>query len=188
MKQLDDNIQALAGLLNKLGPLGEPLDRAADMVKDALLGGKKVLACGNGGSAADAAHLTGELAGRYVLDRRGYCAIDLTANSSLVTALINDYPPADLFARQVEALGSKGDVLVALTTSGNSENVLRALNTARDKRLHTIAFLGRDGGKCRGIADIELIVPASVTARIQEAHQLLYHTLCEAIDDALTHG
>jgi len=184
-QHLKDNINALKGVLNSLDELGEPLGKAAILVQTALLTGRKVLACGNGGSSADAAHLTGELAGRYVIDRRGYCAIDLTANNSLLTALINDYPPADVYARQVEALGSEGDVLVALTTSGNSENVVKAIKMAKSRGLKTIAFLGRTGGTCKGLADVELIVRAEVTARIQEAHLLLYHTLCEAIDQAL---
>ncbi len=182
---LAKNIDAARQLLDKLAALTEPLDAAAQLIERTLLSGRTVLACGNGGSACDASHLTGEIAGRYVIERPGYRAIDLTANSSLVTALINDYPPAEVFARQVDALGGEGDVLVVFTTSGNSENVALALDAAKAKGIASIAFLGRDGGKCKDKADIELLVPHNTTARIQEAHLLLYHTICETIDQSL---
>ncbi|MFA9479462.1 SIS domain-containing protein [Phycisphaerales bacterium AB-hyl4] len=166
--------------------LAPDLERAAAVLRDALLAGNKLLCCGNGGSAADSAHFTAEIAGRYKLERPGYPAIDLTAEHSLVTALINDYPPAQLFARQLHAHGKPGDVLVAFTTSGNSENVRLALQAARERNVHTIAFLGKAGGQCKGLATVELIVPHDTTARIQELHLLLYHTLCEWLDPQLT--
>ncbi|MEX0652707.1 MAG: SIS domain-containing protein [Phycisphaeraceae bacterium] len=165
--------------------LAQPLQFAAATLRDALLDGHKLLCCGNGGSAADSAHFAAEIAGRYKLDRPGYPAIDLTAEHALVTALINDYPPEQLFARQVQAHGKPGDVLVAFTTSGNSENVRLALDAARTLNLRTIAFLGKGGGRCKGIADVDLIVPHETTARIQEMHLLLYHTLCEWLDPQL---
>ncbi len=171
-----------------LKALAEPLARAADVVADTLLRGGKVLCCGNGGSAADCAHLTAELAGRFVLERRGYAAIDLTANHALVTALSNDYPPEQVFARQVAALGAPGDVLIALSSSGNSENVRLALAAATEHRLTSVAFLGKGGGACRGLANIELVVPSDRTIRVQEAHLLLYHSLCAAIDPRLAGG
>jgi len=183
--RLANNIDAARELLDKLGALAGPLDAAGKLIERTLLAGGAVLACGNGGSACDASHLTGEIAGRYVIERPGYRAIDLTANSSLVTALINDYPPNEVFARQVDALGSAGDVLVVFTTSGNSDNVALALDAAKAKGMKTIALLGRDGGKCKDKADIELLVPHDTTARIQEAHLLLYHTICESIDQSL---
>lgn len=179
------NLDAARALFEQLPALSGPLGEAAGLVQSTLLAGGKVLACGNGGSAADSAHFTAEIAGRYLVERRGYGAIDLTANHSLVTALINDYPPPEVFARQVEALGQAGDVLVAFSTSGNSANIRLALQTAKRLELHTIAFLGKDGGTCKGLAEVELIVPHDTTARIQEAHLLLYHTLCEAIDARL---
>jgi len=179
------NVNAARQVLDSLAAFAAPLQRAADAVRDALLAGRKVLACGNGGSAADCAHFTAEIAGRFVTERPGYPAIDLTASHSLTTALINDYPADELFARQVAAFGQPGDVLVVFTTSGNSANVQRALATATERGLTTIAFLGRDGGACKGEADIEFIIDSQVTARIQEAHLLLYHSLCEIIDPAL---
>lgn len=179
------NIDAACELFVAMKGMSGPLSHAATMIHKSLITGHKLLACGNGGSAADAAHFTAEFAGRYVRERRGYPAIDLTAEHSLVTALINDFPAEQVFKRQVRALGSKGDVLAVFSTSGNSENVRLALLEAKEIGIHTIAFLGRDGGKCWNVADIELIVPSSVTARIQEGHQLLYHTICEVLDPLL---
>lgn len=184
-RTLSTNIAAARELFEQLRALATPLGEAARLLHEALRGGHKILCCGNGGSAADSAHFTAEIAGRYVIERRGQPAIDLTANHSLITALINDYPAEQVYARQVDALGVEDDVLVVLSTSGNSRNVVLALQAAKAKGIRSIAFLGRDGGRCRGLADVELLVPAQTTARIQEAHQLLYHTLCEALDPIL---
>ncbi len=119
----------------------------------------------------------------------GFPALDLSAEHSVVTALANDYPPQEVFARQVQAFGQAGDVLAALSTSGNSENVRLALEMAKNIGVRTIAFLGRDGGACRDLADVQFIVPHDTTARIQEVHQLLYHTICEVLDPVLAeHG
>ena len=185
---LQANVDLAKALFDQLDPLAGPLEKAAAMICEALTGGHQMLCCGNGGSAADCAHLTTEIAGRYILERRGFAAIDLTANHSLVTALINDYPPQQVFARQVQALGRAKDVLVVLSTSGRSVNIRNALEAARANRIGTIALLGRDGGVCKGMADVELIVPGPTTARIQEAHLLLYHTICDLIDPVLAGG
>lgn len=179
------NIEASMRVVAALDELAEPLGRATQLIADALLSGRKVLCCGNGGSAADSAHFTAELAGRYVLQRPGFPAIDLTGQHSLMTALMNDYPPEQVFARMVQALAAEGDVLVALSTSGASANIRMALEVAGGKSVRTIAFLGRTGGACKGLADVELIVPSQTTARIQEAHQLMYHTICESLDPLL---
>lgn len=181
----EQNIQATHDLLDRCADLAHPLEHATQLIIKALLHGKKILSCGNGGSSADAAHFIAEISGRYLINRPGYPAIDLTACSSLVTALINDFPPEEVFARQVQALGSQGDVLVVFTSSGNSANIVQSLAMAKRLGLATISFLGRDGGQCRGLADVQFIVPSEVTARIQEVHQLLYHTLCQAIDPVL---
>ncbi len=179
------NLQALTDLAAQMHALAEPLARASGLIERSLLSKGKLLCCGNGGSASDAAHFTAEIAGRYVLERRGFPAIDLTADHSILTALINDYPPQEVFARQVLAQGSPGDVLCGFTTSGNSANVRLALQAAKDHGLHTIAFLGKGGGACKGLADVELIVPSDITARVQEMHLLMYHSLCEALDPIL---
>jgi len=165
--------------------LGDQLDEATAHIRDALTNGYKLLCCGNGGSAADSAHFCAEIAGRYSLERPGKPAVDLTGNHSLLTALINDYPPHQVFARQVQSIGQAGDVLAVFSTSGNSENVRLALETAKAKQIRTIAFLGKGGGQCKDMADVQLIVPSQITARIQEAHLLLYHTICEALDPVL---
>ncbi|QDU72699.1 D-sedoheptulose-7-phosphate isomerase [Mucisphaera calidilacus] len=184
-KTLRANLAASAEVQARLGELMEPLERATGLVLEALLGGRKLMCCGNGGSAGDAAHLSSEITNRYDADREGFAALDLTSDHNVLTALMNDYPPAEVFARQIRALGQPGDVVVVFTTSGNSENIVRAIETSRELGLSTIAFLGKGGGRCLGLADCELVVPSGVTARVQEAHLLLYHTLCEAMDGDL---
>ncbi|AFL87689.1 phosphoheptose isomerase [Terriglobus roseus DSM 18391] len=176
------NVSESLLILQSLRKLEPQVERAAKLLADALLSGKKLLACGNGGSAADASHLTTEFVVRYQADRRPYPAISFTTNGGDLTACGNDYGFDEIFARQVRAFGHKGDVLFAFTTSGNSENVLRALLTAKDTGVSTVAFLGRDGGSSSGIADVEFLVEHGVTARIQEAHKLLLHTICELVE------
>ncbi len=152
---------------------------AGEALKIALTSGRKVLAFGNGGSAADAQHLTAELVGRFQKDRPGFAAVALTADTSLLTSLSNDYGFERVFARQVEALGAPGDVAVAISTSGQSPNVVAALKAARDRGLRTIALTGRDGGDAGRLAEIHVNVPESATARVQEVHITLIHALCE---------
>jgi phosphoheptose isomerase len=179
---LNDAILAIRAIFD----LEDTVARAADMLRDTLLSGHKVLVCGNGGSASDSAHFATELACRFVSDRRPYPAISLTGDGGLMTAIGNDYSFAELFARQVRAFGTSGDLLVALTTSGNSANIKRALEQAKELGLSSIALLGRDGGLCRGLADIELLIPGQqVTARIQEAHKVIIHLLCELVEPDL---
>lgn len=180
---LDRNIAAAQAMLAELHALSPAVERAADAIASALIGGNKLLACGNGGSAADASHLTTEFVCRFERDRRPYPAISLATHGGDMTAIGNDYSFNELFARQVLCFGQRGDVLAAFTTSGQSENVLRALQAARQAGVFSIAFLGRDGGQCAGLADLELIVRNNVTARIQEAHKLLLHTICELVEE-----
>ena len=180
-------IKSAADTVLGLQSLETPFLAACDMVSKSFATGGKLLACGNGGSAADCAHLTAEFTGRFIRDRRPYPALCLSAETSLVTAVANDYGYEAVFARQVRAFGRRGDVLIALSTSGNSPNVLRALETARELGVTTIAFLGREGGKAHGIADVELLVRHELTARIQEAHKVLIHGLCERVESLLGH-
>jgi D-sedoheptulose 7-phosphate isomerase len=182
---LQTNIRDLTELLRSLSTFDDKVKVAASAVSNALLSGHKLLACGNGGSAADASHLTTEFVCRYVQDRRAYPAISLATHGGDLTAVGNDYGFEDLFGRQVEAFGLRGDVLMVFTTSGKSENIHRALVAAKKMGLTSIAMLGRDGGKCAGVADIELLVRHQVTARIQEAHKLLLHTICELVEEDL---
>jgi D-sedoheptulose 7-phosphate isomerase len=180
-QSIDDAIKAIGLLV----PLEAKIREAALLIEDALLSGRKVLTCGNGGSAADSSHLATEIACRFVEDRRPYPAISLTGDGGLLTATANDYSFDEVFARQVVAFGQPGDVLVALSTSGKSANVRRALEVARETGLKSIALLGRDGGFCQGLASVSLIVPHDVTARIQEAQKVIIHIICELIEPAL---
>ena len=186
---LQRNADAAADLFRALpATLDEPFGRAVTLVADTLNAGRKLLVCGNGGSAADAMHLATEFVCRYAADRRPYPALCLSGSGGDLTAIVNDYHFEELFARQVWAYGQPGDVLVVLTTSGKSANVRRALQTARERGLASLAFLGRGGGPCLGLATVELLVPGPETmptARIQEAHKLLLHCLCEAVEERL---
>jgi D-sedoheptulose 7-phosphate isomerase len=182
---LDANITAGIAAFEKLRVLNPQVELAAQRIAEALLSGHKLLACGNGGSAADASHLTTEFVCRFCRDRRPYPALSLATHGGDLTAIGNDYAFDDIFSRQVAGFGLAGDVLAVFSSSGQSENIRRALVAAREGSVISIAFLGRDGGRCAGLADIELIVREEVTARIQEAHKLLLHTLCELAEDAL---
>ena len=174
-----------AKMLDSLPQLEEPLSRAADAMAHCLASGHKLLVCGNGGSAADAAHFATEFVIRFESERPPYPAICLTSDGGALTAGGNDYGFDEVFARQVAAFAQRGDVLLGLTTSGNSRNIQRAFEAAKERGTSTVAFLGRSGGATRGIADVELIVPGESTARIQEAHMLLLHVLCQTIEDRL---
>ena len=161
------------------------IEAAVDVIAGALASGGKILACGNGGSAADGAHFTTEFLCRFVDNRRALPAISLTCDGSFLTATSNDFGYDYVFARQIEGLAHAGDVLVALTTSGKSPSVKRALETARDKGVNSVALLGRDGGETKGIADVDLVVPGTATARIQEAHKVLIHLLCAGVEERI---
>lgn len=156
--------------------------RQAEDMAERLRRGCRILVCGNGGSAADAQHLAAELSGRYLKERRALAGIALTTDTSALTAIGNDYGFDQVFSRQVEALGRPGDLLIGISTSGNSPNVIRAVESAKELGMRTLGLLGRDGGRLKGLVDDALVVPSSVTARIQEVHQMVYHFWCEALD------
>lgn len=181
---LDDAIRDWGELLPKLAPLNEPLGRLGDALWACWQRKGKMLVAGNGGSAADAIHFAEEFVVRFAKNRRALAAIALL-DGSVVTCAANDFGYEHVFERQIEALGNEGDVFVAMTTSGNSENLIRAIRLAKEKGLTTVSFLGKDGGKTKGMCDIELLVPSNVTWRIQEAHKLLYHTLCLWVESKL---
>ncbi|PYJ26121.1 MAG: phosphoheptose isomerase [Verrucomicrobia bacterium] len=180
-RAIDDSTRTLESLKS----LEPQMAKAADLIEQCLRAGNKLLVCGNGGSAADAAHFATELVVRFAKDRRSYPAICLASDGGLLSAAGNDYGFDEIFARQVTAFGRPGDVLICLTTSGKSKNVVRALEEAKARKLKTIAFLGRDGGSTIGMADIDLLVRSDSTARIQEAHQLVLHVLCEVVESHL---
>jgi len=159
----------------------------ADLMAGAIRSGKVVLTCGNGGSAADAQHIAGELVGRFRRKKlSGYKAFALTTNSSVVTAIANDFSYDEVFAKQLEALGGEGDVLLALSTSGDSANAVRALSTAAEMGMRTLAFTGAGGGKMAGLAELAIVVPDDDFARVQEIHMALGHILCGLVEEILT--
>ena len=183
---LEKAINGSIETLQRLKRIELQIEHAAKAIEQCLLSGNKLLVCGNGGSAADAGHFATELVVRFAKERRAYPAICLTGDGGLLTAAGNDYGFDEIFARQVAALGLKGDLLIVLTTSGKSRNVQRALEEAKSRKLKTIAFLGRDGGSSIGIADVDLLVASDSTARIQETHKLLLHVLCETVEARLS--
>ena len=180
-RAINDSLRTQESLRNLEGEIS----RAADLIDQCLRAGNKLLVCGNGGSATDASHFATELVVRFAKDRRALPAICLTGDCGILTAAGNDYGFNEIFARQVAAFGVSGDVLICLTTSGKSKNLIRALEEAKRRKLKTIAFLGRDGGSTVGIADVDVLVKSDSTARVQEAHQLLLHVLCEIIESRL---
>jgi D-sedoheptulose 7-phosphate isomerase len=176
---IDDSTRTLESLKK----LETQVAKATELIQECLQAGRKILICGNGGSAADASHFATELVVRFAKDRRAQPAVCLASDGGVLTAAANDYGFDEIFARQVAAFGQPGDSLICLTTSGKSKNIVRALEEAKARKLKTIALLGRDGGSTIGVADVDLLVRSNSTARIQEAHQLLLHVLCEIIDD-----
>lgn len=174
--------------LNAVEMLAAPIAAAIEIMTGALVNGGKILACGNGGSAADAQHFAAELVGRFEAERQELAAIALTVDSSILTAIANDYSFNQVFSKQVRALGHAGDVLLAISTSGNSGNVIEAIQAAHDADMRIIALTGRGGGRIGEMLrddDIHLCVPAERTARIQETHLLMIHCLCDGIDSLL---
>lgn len=167
-----------------LSTIRPAIDRAGDMMLATLQRGGKLLICGNGGSAAEAAHFATELVGRYAKTRRSLPAIALSSDGSLLSCIGNDFGYEQVFARQVAGLGQKGDLLVVLTSSGNSANIIAALHEAKRLGLESVAFLGRGGGKAKGVASCDLIMPGQSGAAAQEAHLFLIHHFCERIDAA----
>ncbi|MCC6378252.1 MAG: phosphoheptose isomerase [Burkholderiales bacterium] len=170
------------------GPMAPLVARAAETMTSALLADGRILACGNGGSAADAQHFSAELVGRFERERPGLPAIALTTDTSLLTAVANDYAFDQVFAKQVRALGRRGDVLLGFSTSGNSANVVEAIAAAHEHEMRVVALTGRGGGRIGELLredDVHLCVPHQRTARIQEVHLLVLHCLCDAIDQAL---
>ena len=179
-----ESLEELRSVLTASTALAPVVTTVAEAILASLRQGGKLLTCGNGGSAADALHLAEELVGRYKIERRALPAICLNSDVTALTCIGNDYGYDTVFARQVEALGRRGDVLVGFTTSGNSANVLAAFAAARARGITTVLLSGKDGGKARTQCDYPIIVPSAITARIQEVHTLVLHQWLEAIDAA----
>jgi D-sedoheptulose 7-phosphate isomerase len=170
-------------------------DTLLDSVNNAILqiiaayrSGKKVLLIGNGGSAADAQHIAAELIGRFKMERSGLPALALTTDTSVLTALGNDYGYEMIFSRQIESLGCEGDILIAISTGGHSPNVIKAVHTARIKKMYSIGLIGRNGGELRNVVDLPIIIPSNNISRIQEAHMTIGHILCNMVERELFHA
>ncbi len=163
--------------------LSGQIETACEMITTAVKNGNKVLLAGNGGSAADAQHIAAELSGRFVKERKALPGIALTTDTSAITAIANDYGYEFVFSRQVEALAAPGDLFIGISTSGNSQGILNALDSARKSGCKTLGLSGRNGGKMNTLCDLNIIVPSEVTARIQEIHILIGHILCKAVDN-----
>ncbi len=181
--RIKESIEVKNAIFND-DPLLKRIEESADAVIKCLSSGGKVLLCGNGGSASDAMHIAGELVGRFQEDRRSLPAIALNGDVTSMTSVSNDYGYERVFERFVEGFMNPGDVLIGISTSGNSENVYRALARAKEMGEVTIALLGRGGGKIRSVADIPVVVPSDITARVQEAHIMIGHIICELAEKA----
>jgi D-sedoheptulose 7-phosphate isomerase len=182
-KNIESSVEVHQRLLETCLPA---MRTAADALIAAYRNGRKAIFFGNGGSAADAQHFAAELLGRYLRERPAFAALALHANSSAVTAIANDYGYEHVFSRQLQALAVRGDVAIAISTSGNSKNVIEALLAAREMGLFTIGLTGATGGRMRGLVDVLIAAPATETPRIQECHILIGHALCDALEEALT--
>ena len=176
------NLNEHMALFQQLSGLDTSVSQAIQACVQSLQKGGKLMLCGNGGSAADSQHLAAEFTGRFIKDRPPIAAVALSTDTSALTCIGNDYSFNDIFARQVQALGKAGDCLIAISTSGNSGNVLAAVAAAQSLGISTIGLLGRDGGKLKAQCDVSIVVPSQVTARIQEAHILIGHSLCGAVE------
>ena len=173
---------------NSLTVLPPAIESASLMMVSSLLNEGKILACGNGGSAGDAQHFSSEMLNRFERERPSLPAIALTTDSSTITSIANDYSYEEVFSKQIRALGQEGDVLLAISTSGNSANIIQAIHAAHDRNMYVVALTGRDGGQIAPLLlpdDIEIRVPSNVTARVQEVHLLVIHSLCDLIDRQL---
>lgn len=157
----------------------EKMEQTINYITNSIKNGGKLLICGNGGSAADAQHIAAEFVGRFVMERKGFPAVALTTDTSNLTAIANDYSYDDVFRRQVEALGNNGDVLIGISTSGNSENVIRAIEEAKKNGMTVIGLTGKTGGKMKDMCDVTFVFEIKDTARIQELHMMTYHLICE---------
>ena len=182
---LDQSLAASVGTLQALKDIRADIDRAGVLILEAVHAGRKLLICGNGGSAAEAQHFATELVGRYSKNRRSLPAIALNADGTLATCIVNDYGYDAVFSRQIEGLGEPGDVVITISSSGNSGNILAAIRAASAKGLKSISFLGRGGGKAKGLSTVDLIVPGDSGRTAQEAHLFLIHHFCDLIDAAV---
>ena len=182
---IEKTLEQSTKMITDLHDLSNEINKTVTLIVTAVNKNRKIIIIGNGGSAADAQHIAAEFLGRYKLKRKSIPAIALTSNSSTTTAIANDYDFSDIFSRQCESLVSKGDIVIGISTSGNSENVVKGLRTSKKNGGLTIGLLGNKGGKIKNIVDIPLIVKATSIPRIQEAHRVIYHIICEIVEEEL---
>ena len=184
-RMIEETLKQSTKIIAELHDLSNEIDKTVNLIINALTKNKKIIIFGNGGSAADAQHIAAEFLGRYKIKRKSIPAIALTSNSSTTTAIANDYDFSDVFSRQCESLVSKDDIVIGISTSGNSENVIKGLKTSKKNGGLTIGLLGNNGGKIKNIVDISLVVNATSVPRIQEAHRVIYHIICEIVEEEL---
>lgn len=183
-EQINDSISVKRSICEN-DDIVKAIKESADEIIRCYKEGHTLLLCGNGGSAGDAQHIAGEMVARFRIERKALSAIAFNTNSSVVTAIGNDYEYNEIFKRQVEAFGHEGDVLIAISTSGNSESVVRAINKAKEMKIKTVSLLGKDGGECKGISDYAIVVPSGDTPRIQESHIMIGHIICDIVERSL---
>lgn len=182
---IDEILKEHIDVVRKIDSMKDIINEISAVINKALFNGNKLLIMGNGGSAADSQHFAAEVVGRYKIERSGYPAIALTTDTSIITSIGNDYSFDRIFSRQIESLGVEGDVVMGLSTSGNSRNVMEGFTEAKKRGCETVALLGRDGGILKNYSDYKLIVPSETTARVQEGHILIIHILCDLFEKGL---
>ena len=185
IEKIQSSIQQAVSIISDLEEFSDKIVQISDRIIQAISDGNKVVLFGNGGSAADAQHIAAELIGRYALERKSYPAISLTTDTSALTAIGNDYSYEEVFSRQCEGIVNKGDVVIGISTSGNSINVKKGLETSKNKNAITIGLLGNNGGSIKDVVDFEITIGSSSTPRIQEGHRVIYHIICEIVEEKL---
>ena len=184
-KIIQSNLEEHKEVLNQINSLEIAIEKVAKLLICSLKENKTIFWCGNGGSASDSQHLTGELIGRFKGDRKPLKSVSLNADSAVMTCIVNDYGYDHIFSRQIAALGTEGDILIGISTSGNSNNVNNAFRMAKEKKIHTVGLLGKGGGEAFKLADHSIVIPSQSTARVQEMHITVGHILCELIEEGL---
>lgn len=183
---INEQIDNLENLKNN--DFCEKIEEISQIIINALKNNKKIMIAGNGGSASDAQHFAGEIVGRFLLERKGMAAIALNTDTSVITCIANDYSFDDIFSRQIEGIGQEGDIFIGISTSGNSQNIIKGIEMCKNNNIKTITFLGKDGGKLKNISDTYLLLPYKSTARVQEHHIMAIHLICEIVEKAMTEG
>lgn len=183
---INEQIDNLENLKNN--DFCEKIEEISQIIINALKNNKKIMIAGNGGSASDAQHFAGEIVGRFLLERKGMAAIALNTDTSVITCIANDYSFDDIFSRQIESIGQEGDIFIGISTSGNSQNIIKGIEMCKNNNIKTITFLGKDGGKLKNISDTYLLLPYKSTARVQEHHIMAIHLICEIVEKAMTEG